>query len=75
MERADRSGFGAHLVRVSARDAGGAAGSWTTVRQAVAREWENERRESARDASYRKLRGHYTVVVEAKVPAAAAAQR
>ncbi len=44
------------------------------VRQQVAREWENERRERSRTESYRKLRDSYTVVIEPKLPPRVAAQ-
>jgi hypothetical protein len=67
------SSVGAHLVRVSARQPA-AMPALDTVRQVAAREWENERRASARSASYEKLRGNYTVVVEAKKVASLAAQ-
>jgi len=69
-----RSGFGAHLVRVTAREPA-ARPELDAVRQAVAREWEGERRESARDENYRKLRARYTVVIEAKGRDTLAAQR
>jgi len=69
-----RSGFGAHLVRVTAREPA-ARPELDTVRQAVARDWEGERRESARDENYRKLRARYTVVIEAKGRPTLAAQR
>ena len=69
-----QSGFGAHLVRVIAREPAAPA-ELDTVRQAVARDWEGERRESARNENYRKLRGRYTVVIEAKSRATLAAQR
>jgi hypothetical protein len=65
------SGVGAHLVRVSARTPG-ALPPLDEVRQQVSREWENERRERSRTASYRKLRDSYTVVVEPKLPQATA---
>ena len=69
------SGFGAHLVRVSAREPA-ALPELDRIRQAVARDWETERRDSARNENYRKLRGRYTVVIESKGPASvAAAQR
>jgi parvulin-like peptidyl-prolyl isomerase len=65
------SGLGPHLVRVSARTP--AAGPpLDDVRQQVAREWENERRERSRTESYRKLRDSYTVVIEPKLPQATA---
>jgi hypothetical protein len=59
------SSFGAHLVRVTARTPT-ALPELDGIRRIVAREWENERRVSARSASYQKLRGNYTVVIEAK---------
>jgi len=65
------SGLGAHLVRVSAR-APAAAPPLDDVRQQVARDWENERRERSRTESYRKLRDSYTVVIEPKLPQATA---
>jgi hypothetical protein len=68
------SGFGAHLVRVTLREPA-ARPELEAVRQAVARDWEGERRESARNENYRKLRGRYTVVIEAKSRATLAAQR
>jgi len=69
-----RSAFGAHLVRVTAREPA-ARPELDAVRQAVARDWEGERRESARDENYRKLRSRYTVVIEAKGRDTLAAQR
>jgi len=59
------SSFGAHLVRVTARTPA-ALPELDTIRRVVAREWENERRASTRNESYQKLRGNYTVVIEAK---------
>ena len=59
------SGFGAHLVRVNARTPA-TLPDLEAIRRIVAREWESERRESARSASYEKVRGNYTVVIEAK---------
>lgn len=67
------SSFGAHLVRVSARTPA-ALPPLDEVRQQVAREWENERRERSRTESYRKLRDSYTVVIEPKLPPRVAAQ-
>jgi parvulin-like peptidyl-prolyl isomerase len=67
------SSFGAHLVRVTARRPT-ALPDLDGIRRIVAREWENERRLSARSASYQKLRGNYTVVIEAKKLASLAAQ-
>lgn len=67
------SSLGAHLVRVSAR-APAAVPPLDEVRQQVVREWENERREQSREASYRKLRERYAVTIErATGPAAAPA--
>lgn len=63
------SGFGVHLVRVSAR-AAPILPPLDRVRGAVAREWENDRRTRSSEAAYRKLRGDYDVVVEAKLPPA-----
>ncbi len=62
-----RSGYGVHLVRVSARTPSQAP-SLDAVRQEVQREWEYERRQRAFDASYQKLRANYDVVIEAKLP-------
>ena len=67
------SSFGAHLVRVTARMPA-ALPELGRIRRVVAREWENERRASARNENYQKLRGHYTVVIEAKKLASLAAQ-
>ena len=67
------SSFGAHLVRVTARTPT-ALPDLDGIRRIVAREWENERRVSSRSDSYQKLRGNYTVVIEAKKLASLAAQ-
>ena len=50
-----RSGFGQHLVRVTARTPA-ALPPLAEVRAAVAREWENERRVASLAENYRKLR-------------------
>lgn len=63
------SGLGVHLVRVSARTPA-ALPPLDDVRQQVAREWENARRERARSESYRKLRDRYDVVIEPNLPQA-----
>jgi len=68
------SSYGAHLVRVTARTPA-ALPQLDAIRRIVVREWENERRMSARDADYQRLRGRYAVVIEAKKPASVAAQR
>jgi len=57
------SPFGVHLVRVSGY-VPGVVPPLETVRIAVAREWENERRVAARTEAYRKLRERYQVKVE-----------
>ncbi len=67
------SGLGAHLVRVSARTPA-ALPPLDAVRQRVAREWENERRDRSRSESYRTLRSRYEVVIEAALAASAAAR-
>ena len=67
------SAMGAHLVRVTARTPARLP-PLADVRQQVARDWENERRERSRTESYRKLRGSYDVVIEPKLPPPAAAQ-
>jgi len=60
-----RSGFGLHLVRVTARTPA-VVPKLDDVRAAVAREWENERRVASLSESYKKLRSQYEVVIEAK---------
>jgi hypothetical protein len=64
-----RSGYGVHLVRVSARTPSQPP-SLDAVRQEVQREWEYERRQRAFEANYEKLRASYDVVIEAKLPGA-----
>jgi len=67
-----RSGFGQHLVRVTARTPS-VVPPLADVRQAVAREWENERRVASLSENYKKLRSQYEIVIEAKnVPSVAA---
>lgn len=58
------SGFGMHLVRVSARSPG-TVPSLEEVRSAVAREWESARRQDSRAARLRDLRQRYEVIIEA----------
>src|SRR5215204_1485496 len=60
------SSFGAHCVRVSQRTPA-AAPQLTAVRDHVVREWENERRQRARNDAYSKLRGEYQVSIETKL--------
>src|SRR4051794_3193968 len=62
------SGFGVHYVRVSDRTPA-AAPPLDAVRDHVVREWENERRQRARNDAYTKMRGDYQVTIETK-PAA-----
>jgi hypothetical protein len=60
------SSFGAHFVRVSNR-APAVAPQLTAVRDQVVREWENERRQRARNDAYTKMRGEYQVSIETKL--------
>ena len=62
------SSFGAHYVRVSDRTPA-VAPPLAAVREHVVREWENERRQRARNDAYAKMRGGYEVRIEAKTPA------
>ena len=57
------SSFGAHYVRVSDRTPA-AAPPLAAVRDHVVREWENERRQRARNDAYTKMRGEYQVSIE-----------
>ncbi len=59
------SSFGAHYVRVSDRTPA-VAPQLADVRDHVVREWENERRQRARNDAYAKMRGEYTVSIETK---------
>ena len=56
------SGVGVHLVRLNAL-VPPALPPLAEVRDAVTREWENDRRLAAREASYQRLRAKYTVSV------------
>ena len=60
------SSFGAHYVRVSDRTPA-AAPQLAAVRDHVVREWENERRQRARNDAYTKMRGEYQVSIEPKL--------
>jgi hypothetical protein len=62
------SSFGAHSVRVSARTAP-VMPQLAAVRDHVVREWENERRQRARNDAYAKMRRGYEVRIEANTPA------
>jgi hypothetical protein len=64
------SAFGQHLVRVTARTPA-VTPPLAEVRDAVAREWESERRQASLAANYQALRGRYQVVIEAAASAAA----
>src|SRR5215204_4695081 len=57
------SSFGAHYVRVSDRTPA-AAPQLAAVRDHVVREWENERRQRARNDAYSKMRGEYQIGIE-----------
>jgi PPIC-type PPIASE domain len=59
------SSFGAHYVRVSDRTPA-VAPQLTAVRNQVAREWENERRQHARNDAYARMRRGYEVTIETK---------
>ena len=59
------SSFGAHYVRVSERTPA-AAPQLHAVRDQVVREWENARRQRARNDAYAKMRGEYQVSIETK---------
>ena len=63
------SSFGAHYVRVSNRTPA-VAPPLAIVRDHVMREWENERRQRARNDAYVKMRERYEVSIEAKAPTA-----
>ena len=59
------SAFGLHLVRVTARTAGVTCRRWTRCAQAVAREWENERRRKPHwPRTTRACASDYEVVIE-----------
>jgi len=57
------SSFGTHYVRVSDRTPA-VAPELAAIRDQVVREWENERRQRARDDTYMKMRGEYQVTIE-----------
>jgi hypothetical protein len=60
------SSFGAHYVRVSDRTPA-VAPQLAAVRDHVVREWENERRQHARNDAYAKMRGEYQVSIETEL--------
>ena len=59
------SSFGTHYVRLRDRTSA-VAPELTAVRDQVVREWENERRQRARNDAYTKMRGEYQVSIETK---------
>ena len=59
------SSFGAHYVRVSDCTPA-AAPPLAAVHDAVVREWENERRQRARQDAYARMRGDYQVRIEGR---------
>jgi hypothetical protein len=61
------SSFGAHYVRVSDRTPP-MTPQLAAVRNQVVREWENERRQRARNDAYARMRGTYEVSIEARPP-------
>jgi len=61
------SGYGVHLVLVSART-DGRLPELSEVRDAVRREWENARRREANEQFYKELLGRYTVTIEGLEP-------
>ena len=63
-----QSGFGIHLVRLDAKQSGGAA-TLDEVRAAVERDLLHERTEQGRERFYAALLGKYTIRVESPEPA------
>ena len=61
------SGFGIHLVRVSAIEQSQLP-ALADVRDVVAREWENERRRQAHEDALARLRSQYDVEIQAALP-------
>ena len=61
------SSFGAHYVRVSERTPA-VVPQLAAVRDHVVREWENERRQRARNDAYVRMRDGYEVSIEATAP-------
>jgi hypothetical protein len=59
------SSYGTHYVRVSDRTPA-AAPQLAAVRDQVVREWENDRRQRARNDAYTKMRGEYQVSIETR---------
>jgi hypothetical protein len=63
-----RSTYGTHLVRITSMTQGRPA-TLADVREALVRDWEDDRRQQASADYYKKLRRNYDVVIEAKLPA------
>jgi hypothetical protein len=59
------SGYGIHLVRVTDR-AAAALPPLAAIRAEVAREWENDRRVAASEASFQRAKAKYDVVIEGR---------
>jgi hypothetical protein len=59
--------YGSHFARVTARTPSRVP-RLDDVRDQVVREWENERRQRARDEGYAKMRGKYEIEIEASGP-------
>lgn len=64
-----RSGYGVHSVRVERKTAAQAP-RLAEVREAVERDWEYERRQTAREAFYQDLLTNYEVRIETELPPA-----
>lgn len=62
-----RSGYGVHLVYVEKWNPGGVP-ELASVRDAVLRDWQNERRQAALDEMYARLLAGYTVTIENPPP-------
>lgn len=58
-----RSGYGLHLVRVSASEAAGSV-ALADIRPVVEREWRNAQRKAGAEAQYQQLRAGYKIVVK-----------
>lgn len=58
-----RSGYGLHLVRVSASEAAGPV-ALADIRPVVEREWRNAQRKAGAEAQYQQLRATYKIVVK-----------
>jgi hypothetical protein len=61
------SSFGAHYVRVSERQPA-VTPALAAVRDQVVREWENDRRQRARNDAYARMRSRYDVSIETPAP-------